>query len=300
MTELYSLKGKNVVITGAGGSIGTQTAILFAKSGASTLLLSDVSQSALDALRCALARNGPFPDSTFIFHACDVSDDGSMADLFSQLDPLGGPDVVVNNAGVFPTSADGDAITSTRAAWDTTYRVNVLGTWLGCRYAVLAMRRHAKPRGSVVNLGSVAGLIGSATAQLAYTSSKGAVAAITRELAIIHARKSICFNCLCPGPVNSPMLNHFLDGPGDEEEESAELGGEPNSGSKRRRREVHLPQGRWGESVEVAAAALFLAADASAFVNAIDLAVDGGLTKAFVTPLGPPSAAFIPNFSVSP
>lgn len=177
---------------------------------------------------------------------------------------------MVNNAGVFPTDLDGDAVTSKLEAWELTHKINILGTLLGSRHAVLSLRRHNKSRGSVINLGSVAGLIGSATAQLAYTASKGAVIAMTRELGIVHAREGFRFNSLCPGPLNSPMLQDFLDG--------EDIVG-TSKADRRERREVHLPQGRWGEPAEVAAAALFLAADASSFVNSTELVVDGGLTK---------------------
>lgn len=205
-----------------------------------------------------------------MFQICDVTVEKSISDLISSLDDLGGVDVMVNNAGVFPADIDGDAVTSSPEAWQRTYEVNILGTWLGCKHAILSMRRHHKKRASVINLGSVAGLIGSATAQLAYTSSKGAVIAMTRELGIVHAREGFRFNCLCPGPLNSPMLQEFLDG--------EDVVG-TSKADRRERREVHLPQGRWGEPSEVAAAALFLAADASSFVNATELVVDGGLTK---------------------
>ncbi|GAP87072.1 putative short-chain dehydrogenase reductase family [Rosellinia necatrix] len=288
MTEIYSLEGRNVAITGVAGAIGTQIAIRFAKAGAKTLLLSDVSQSALDGLREALERHGPFPHTRIVEATCDVSDDAQVAGLLARLDGLGGVDVMVNNAGVFPAALDGDAVTSTARAWELTHRVNVVGTWLGCRHAVLSMRRHGKTRGSVINLSSVAGLIGSATAQLAYTASKGAVIAMTRELGIVHAREGFRFNSLCPGPLNSVMLQGFLDG--------EVIDGSTESG-RRQRREVHLPQGRWGEPAEVAAAALFLASDASSFVNSTELVVDGGLTKAYVTPTGAPHYGSLQNFT---
>ncbi|KAI8628151.1 putative short-chain dehydrogenase/reductase family protein [Xylariaceae sp. FL1651] len=287
MTEIYSLKGKNIAITGVAGAIGTQTAIRFAKAGASTLLLSDISQKALDSLQQALERNGPLPDCRVIYHICDVAVDEQMAGLLAQLDGFGGVDVMVNNAGVFPTDFDGDAVTSTTKAWEMTHRVNVIGTWLGCRHAVLSLRRHQKKKGSIINISSVAGLIGSATAQLAYTASKGAVIAMTRELGIVHAREGFRFNSLCPGPLNSPMLQEFLDG--------EDIEGTTKT-DRRERREVHLPQGRWGEPAEVAAAALFLAGDASSFVNSTELVVDGGLTKAYVTPTGPPHYSDLRNF----
>ncbi|POR32442.1 Putative short-chain dehydrogenase reductase family [Tolypocladium paradoxum] len=275
--QVFSLKGKNVAITGAAGSIGTQTALLFAKSGASTLLLSDVSSDALDKLHQTFRLNAPLPETRLIFHACDVTDEKSVADLIAQLDQFDGVDVMINNAGVFPTHVDGDAVGVDAEAWELTHKVNVLGTWLGSKHAVLSMRRHHKKKGSIINISSVAGLVGSATAQLAYTASKGAVIAMTRELGIVHAREGYRFNCVCPGPLNSPMLNEFLDA--EDEPVEGVVAGSSRQMGRRERREIHLPQGRFGEPAEVAAASLFLASDASAFVNSTELVVDGGLTK---------------------
>lgn len=274
------------------------------------MLVADSSQAALDSLREKLEANGAYPSCQLIYHICDVTSEQSISDLISVLDAYGGVDVMVNNAGVFPADLDGDAVTCSAEAWQRTHQVNVLGTWLGCKHSILSMRRHHKQRGSVINLGSVAGLIGSATAQLAYTASKGAVIAMTRELGIVHAKEGFRFNSLCPGPLNSPMLQEFLDG-----EDSAGT----STVDRRQRREVHLPQGRWGEPSEVAAAALFLAADASSFINATELVVDGGLTKvrqcpqlqclhsrhahllnrsaqAYVTPMGDPHPSCLPDF----
>lgn len=268
-------------------SIGAQITILFAKNGASALLLCDVAQSALDAVHDALRLNGPFPDCRLISRVLDVSDEGQVAAAISQLDPLGGVDVLANCAGVFPTAMDGDAISTTAEAWDLTHRVNVLGTWLGCKHAVLSMRRHGKTKGSIINVSSVAGLVGSATSQLAYAASKGAVIALTRELGIVHAKEGYRFNCLCPAPLNNPMLNDFLDGedePVQSYVDGSAAADQPQGDqgvklSRRQRREVHLPQGRFGQTIEVAGAALFLASDMSAFVNSTELVVDGGMTK---------------------
>ncbi|KAL0935883.1 short-chain dehydrogenase reductase family [Colletotrichum truncatum] len=278
MSELFQLTGKNVVITGAAGSIGTQTAIVFAKAGAN-LLLSDVSNKALEDLQQNLELHGPYPGRVE-YKTCDVSDENDVASLVQHLDQHGGVDVMLNNAGVFPNE-DGDAVEVTQRAWDLTYQVNVKGTWHGCKYAVLSMRKHGKTNGSVINTSSVVGLMGSATAQLAYTTSKGAIIAMTRELAIVHAREGIRFNTLCPGPLNTPLMQDYL---------GTDL-------ERRARREIHLPQGRFGEPIEQASAALFLASDASSFVNAQELVVDGGLTKAYVTPEGPAHNG-IQNFNV--
>lgn len=149
--------------------------------------------------------------------------------------------------------------------------INVKGVWFGSKHAVLAFRKNKKTKGSVINTASVVALVGSATPQLAYTASKGAVLAMTRELAIVHAREGFRFNALCPAPLNTPLLQDWL---GDDQ-------------AKRHRREVHFPSGRFGEAIEQAQAVLFLASDESSFVNGTDFVVDGGMTKAYVTPEGP-------------
>lgn len=143
--------------------------------------------------------------------------------------------------------------------------------WFGSKHAILSLRKHKKSRASIINTASVVALVGSATPQLAYTASKGAVLAMTRELAIVHAKEGFRFNSLCPAPLNTPLLQDWL---GDDRE-------------KRMRREIHFPTGRFGEAIELAQAALFLASDESSFVNGTDFVVDGGMTKAYVTPQGP-------------
>ena len=205
---------------------------------------------------------------------CDVSKEASVAATVEAADEWGGVDVMFNNAGIMH-ALDADAIDTSDKIWDLTQAINVKGVWYGSKHAVLSMRRHGKKKGSVINTASVVGLVGAATAQLAYTTSKGAVLAMTRELAMVHARENIRFNSLCPGPLNTPLLQDFL---GDDH-------------AKRHRREVHFPTGRFGEAVEQAQAVLFLASDESSFVNAADFVVDGGLTKAYVTSEAPPPPA---------
>ena len=168
-----------------------------------------------------------------------------------------------------------DAIDTPEKIWDLTHNINVKGVWFGSKHAVLSLRKHKKERGSIINTASVVALVGAATPQLAYTASKGAVLAMTRELAIVHAREGFRFNALCPAPLNTPLLQDWL---GDDK-------------AKRQRREIHFPTGRFGEAVEQAQAVLFLASDESSFVNGTDFVVDGGMTKAYVTPEGPPTAA---------
>lgn len=173
-----------------------------------------------------------------------------MQALVEALDPWGGVDVMFNNAGIMHAD-DADAVDTPEAIWDMTHNINVKGVWFGCKHAVLSLRRHAKTRASIINTASVVALVGSATPQLAYTASKGAVLALTRELAVVHAREGFRFNALCPAPLNTPLLQDWL---GDDKE-------------KRLRREIHFPTGRFGEAVEQARAVVFLASDESSFVN---------------------------------
>jgi NAD(P)-dependent dehydrogenase (short-subunit alcohol dehydrogenase family) len=136
------------------------------------------------------------PD-TFI---CDVSKESNVASAVALVDGWGGVDIMVNNAGIMHAD-DGDAVDTPEHIWDITMAINVKGVWFGSKHAVLSMRQHNKKKGSIINVASVVALVGSATPQLAYTASKGAVLAMTRELAIVHAREGFRFNALCPAPL---------------------------------------------------------------------------------------------------
>lgn len=203
-----------------------------------------------------------------------MSKEAQVQAMIESLDAWGGLDVIFNNAGIMH-GRDDDAVGTPEDIWDLTMSINVKGVWYGCKHAVLALRRNKKAKGSIINTASVVALVGSATPQLAYTASKGAVLALTRELAIVHAREGFRFNSLCPAPLNTPLLQDWL---GDDV-------------PKRLRREIHFPTGRFGEAVEQAQAVLFLASDEASFVNGHDMVVDGGMTKAYVTAEGQPLAA---------
>ncbi|KAI4148819.1 MAG: hypothetical protein LQ340_004922 [Diploschistes diacapsis] len=263
------LEGKNAIITGAAGGIGFETTILFLREGAS-VLMADISEPALAKAKTKLGEILPSHPGRVETAHVDVSNESSVSDMVTRLDSWGGVDVIFNNAGIMH-SQDADAIDTPEKIWDLTHNINVKGVWFGCKHAVLSMRKHGKKNASVINTASVVALVGSATPQLAYTASKGAVLAMTRELAIVHAREGFRFNSLCPAPLNTPLLQDWL---GDDQ-------------AKRHRREIHFPTGRFGEAIELAQAALFLASDESSFVNATDFVVDGGMTKAYVTPEGP-------------
>ncbi|KAK8000559.1 hypothetical protein PG990_013159 [Apiospora arundinis] len=268
MSSAGRLAGKNAMITGAAGGIGLETCILFAKEGAS-ILMTDVSEPALAKAKAKVAQlvpNAPRVETL----VCDVSKEAAVQAAIESLDAWGGLDVIFNNAGIMHAQDD-DAIGTPEAIWDLTMNINVKGVWFGCKHAVQALRRNKKTKGSVINTASVVALAGAATPQLAYTASKGAVLALTRELAMVHAREGFRFNSLCPAPLNTPLLQDWL---GDDQ-------------AKRLRREIHFPTGRFGEAVEQAHAVVFLASDEASFVNGHDMVVDGGMTKAYVTAEGP-------------
>ncbi|KAJ5110613.1 hypothetical protein N7532_001148 [Penicillium argentinense] len=269
------LQGKNAIVTGAAGGIGLETTILMLCEGAS-VLMADISNAGLSK---ALGKvNAVVPPESRVgkveTRVVDVSKESDIEAAVAHLDAWGGIDVIFNNAGIMHAKDD-DAVATPEAIWDLTQNINVKGVWFGSKHAVLGFRKHGKKRGSVINTASMVALVGAATPQLAYTASKGAVLAMTRELAIVHAREGFRFNSLCPAPLNTPLLQDWL---GDDKE-------------KRFRREVHFPTGRFGEAIEQAHAVIFLASDESSFVNATDFVVDGGLTKAYVTPEGPATEA---------
>jgi NAD(P)-dependent dehydrogenase (short-subunit alcohol dehydrogenase family) len=172
--------------------------------------------------------------------------------------------VLFNNAGIMHSNDD-TAITTDEAIWDLTMAVNLKSVFLGCKYGIPALLRAGG--GSVINTASVVALMGSAAAQVAYTASKGGIVSLSRELAAIHARQNIRVNALCPGPLRTELLMKFLD-----------------TDAKKQRRLVHLPMGRFGESAEIAKAALFLASDDSSYVNGATFMVDGGLSSTYITP----------------
>jgi NAD(P)-dependent dehydrogenase (short-subunit alcohol dehydrogenase family) len=205
------------------------------------------------------------------------SENDVKAAVDKAVEEFGRLDVMFNNAGIMHP-ADDNALNTEEGIWDLTMTVNLKGVWWGCKYAILAMRNNPTDEskglhagGSIINTASFVALVGAATPQLAYTASKGAVLAMSRELAMVHAREGIRVNSLCPGPLKTPLLMDFL-----------------NTAEKRDRRMIHLPMGRFGEAVELARAALFLASDDSSYVTGTDFKVDGGLSSAYVTPIGEP------------
>lgn len=254
------LDAKVALITGAGGGIGREAALLFAAEGASVVAV-DLDEATAAETAAQVAGAG----GTAAAFAADISaSDGCAAMVAFAESTYGALHVLFNNAGVM-LSGDDDALTTTEDVWEATMAVNAKGVWLGCKHGIPALRRAGG--GAIVNTASFVALMGAATPQVAYTASKGAVLALSRELAVIHARDGIRVNALCPGPLRTELLMKFLD-----------------TDEKRHRRLVHIPMGRFGEAREIAKAALFLASDDSSFMTGAQLVVDGGITAAYVTP----------------
>lgn len=260
MEETGRLNGKVALITGAGSGIGRESALLFARHGAAVAAVDVDLAAAQDAVDAVRQTGGHA-----IAIRADVSKNDDCAAMVAATErEFGRLDVLFNNAGIMHPDDD-DAVRTAEAVWDATMNVNARGVFLGCKHGIPALRRAGG--GSIINTASFVAIMGAATPQIAYTASKGAVLALTRELAIVHARENIRVNALCPGPLKTPLLMNFL-----------------NTEDKRQRRLVHIPVGRFGEATEIAHAALFLASDESSFVTGTDFLVDGGIAAAYVTP----------------
>jgi NAD(P)-dependent dehydrogenase (short-subunit alcohol dehydrogenase family) len=252
------LDGKVALITGAASGLGRVAAELFASEGA-RVVIADVVDGA-DAVD-AITRAG----GQARFTSCDVSDSDSVAAAIHEaVATFGGLHVLYNNAGISPGDDD-DPTNTDPATFAKVLEVNVTGVFLCCKHGIPAMLDSGG--GSIINVASFVAHMGAATPQIAYTSSKGAVLAMTREIAVIYARRGIRANALCPGPVLTPLLAKFL-----------------SDDAKRQRRLVHIPMGRFGQPEEIARGALFLASDESSFMTGQSLIVDGGITAAYVTP----------------
>ena len=254
------LEGKVALITGAGSGIGRESALLFASEGAAVVVV-DRDDAAGQETVDAVAGGG----GRAVYAHADVSRGDDCDRMVAAAETtFGGLHVLFNNAGIMD-SRDDDAVSTEEEVWDLTMNVNAKGVFLGCKHGIPALRRAGG--GSIINTASFVAVLGAATPQVAYTASKGAVLALTRELAVVHAREHIRVNALCPGPLRTELLMKFLD-----------------TEAKKQRRLVHIPIGRFGLAREIAQAALFLASDESSFVTGTDFLVDGGITAAYVTP----------------
>jgi NAD(P)-dependent dehydrogenase (short-subunit alcohol dehydrogenase family) len=254
------LDGKVALITGAASGMGRTAAEVFAGEGAS-VVLADVTDNAGQAAAEEISSTGA---GAMYVHA-DVSMETDVRGMVeSAVQRFGSLDVLYNNAGIFPAD-DGSVTETPTETWERVMAINLKGVFLGCKYGIPAMVRSGG--GSIINVASFVALMGAATAQIAYTTSKGGVLAMTREIAVEFARRGIRANALCPGPIETPLLQELMSDP-----------------ARRERRLVHIPLGRLGQAREIVNAALFLASDESSYMTGAAFVVDGGITSAYVTP----------------
>ncbi|WP_231992028.1 3-oxoacyl-ACP reductase [Mycobacterium sp. ACS4331] len=251
------LAGKVAVVTGGASGIGLASARRMRDEGA-TIVIGDIDPQAGGAVAEELGA---------LFVPVDVADEAAVDALFdTAVQTCGSVDIAFNNAGISPPEDDLIEVTALDA-WDRVQDVNLKSVFLCCRAAL----RHMVPqgRGSIINTASFVAVMGSATSQISYTASKGGVLAMSRELGVQYARQGIRVNALCPGPVNTPLLQELF----------------AKDPERAARRLVHIPVGRFAEPEELAAAVAFLASDDASFITASSFLVDGGISGHYVTPL---------------
>jgi NAD(P)-dependent dehydrogenase (short-subunit alcohol dehydrogenase family) len=250
MSAAGRLEGKVCVITGVAGGIGAATAARFAREGARVVGVDLVEHS-----------TGELP-----LQADLVDEDAVRAVYTRAREELGRIDVLFNNAGISPTD-DASVLDTSLDAWERVQAVNLRSVFLCCKHGIPHLLDG--DGGSVINTASFVAVLGAATSQISYTASKGGVLALSRELGIEFARRGVRVNALCPGPVDTPLLQELY---ATDPEQAA-------------RRLVHVPIGRFARADEIANAALFLASDESSYITATAFLVDGGITGAYTTPI---------------
>jgi len=251
------IEGKVAVVTGGCSGIGLATVRRFAAEGAK-VVIGDVDDA--NGSRIAQELGG-------VFVHCDVTDPGQVETLFrTAKEEFGSVDIAFNNAGISPPEDD-SILTTDLDAWRRVQEVNLTSVYLCCKAALPYMLE--QKRGSIINTASFVAVMGAATSQISYTASKGGVLSMSRELGVQFAREGVRVNALCPGPVNTPLLQELF----------------ANDPERAARRLVHIPVGRFAEPDEIASAVLFLASDESSFITAAQFMVDGGIAGAYVTPL---------------
>ncbi|MTD16237.1 3-oxoacyl-ACP reductase [Nakamurella sp. YIM 132087] len=251
------LQGKVAVITGGCSGIGLATGRRFAEEGA-TVVIGDLDDTRGPAVAEELGG---------AYLRTDVTDPDGVEALFALAkNTYGSVDVAFNNAGISPPEDD-SILTTDLAAWRKVQEVNLTSVYLCCKAALPYMLEQG--RGSIINTASFVAVMGAATSQISYTASKGGVLSMSRELGVQFARQGVRVNALCPGPVNTPLLQELF----------------AKDPERAARRLVHNPVGRFAEPTEIANAVLFLASDESSFITASQFLVDGGISGAYVTPL---------------
>ena len=251
------IEGKVAVVTGGCSGIGLATVRRFAAEGAK-VVIGDVDDS--NGSRIARELGGAFVH-------CDVTNPEQVETLFrTAKEKFGSVDIAFNNAGISPPEDD-SILTTDLDAWRKVQEVNLTSVYLCCKAALPYML--AQKKGSIINTASFVAVVGAATSQISYTASKGGVLSMSRELGVQFAREGVRVNALCPGPVNTALLQELF----------------ASDPERAARRLVHIPAGRFAEPDEIANAVLFLASDESSFITASQFMVDGGISGAYVTPL---------------
>jgi NAD(P)-dependent dehydrogenase (short-subunit alcohol dehydrogenase family) len=254
---MQRLQDRVAVVTGGAGGIGLATARRFAQEGAK-VVVADLDEA---------AGKGVADEVGGLFVKTDVTGEDDVRAMYAVAkEAYGSVDIAFNNAGISPPEDD-SILTTGLDAWRRVQEVNLTSVYLCCKYAIPYMREQGK--GSIINTASFVAVMGAATSQISYTASKGGVLAMSRELGVQFAREGIRVNALCPGPVNTPLLQELF----------------AKDPERAARRLVHIPLGRFAEATEIAAAVAFLASDDASFITASQFLVDGGISGAYVTPL---------------
>jgi NAD(P)-dependent dehydrogenase (short-subunit alcohol dehydrogenase family) len=252
------LKGKRAFISGAGGQIGRATALKFAAEGAA-IICADIRAAPAEETAHAITQSGGHAVTAI----GDLADEAACAAAFaSGAAALGGIDIVFNNAGIVLPD-DSGPIETPLAAWQATIAANLTAVFLACKFALPHLL--ATGNAALINNASIVALVGSAYPQIAYTAAKGGVLAMTREIAIMHARQGLRANAICPGPVATPLVTSFLS-----DETAWNL------------RRPYMPQGRLGKPEEIANLVAFLASDEATYITGAAYPIDGGITAAYV------------------
>ena len=255
------IQGKVAVVTGGCSGIGLATVQRFVEEGA-RVVIGDIDEQRGHEL---VGQLGGADVATFV--VVDVTDKEQVDALFQTAkDTYGSVDIAFNNAGISPPEDD-SILDTDLDAWRRVQEVNLTGVYLCCKAALPHMLEQGS--GSIINTASFVAVMGAATSQISYSASKGGVLSMSRELGVQFARQGVRVNALCPGPVNTPLLQELF----------------AKDPERAARRLVHIPMGRFAEPEEIAAAAAFLASDDSSFITASQFLVDGGISGAYVTPL---------------
>ncbi len=252
------LTGKRAFISGAGGGIGRATAKKFAAEGAAVILSDIRAEPAEETAQAVVALGG-----TAVTAIGDLTHEDACQAVFAKgAAALGGIDIIFNNAGIVAAGDDGPEETPL-PVWEATLAANLTSVFLCCKAGVPHLR--AAGGGVIVNNASIVAMVGSAYPQIAYTAAKGGVLAMTRELAVMYGRHNIRAVAICPGPTATPIVQAFMA-----DEEAWRL----------RRR--YMPMGRMGQPEEIANLVAFLASDEASYITGASIAIDGGITAAYV------------------